>query len=85
MLTRSGYGEQGPILAFRALRSREELFDIFIQPLAMGSRLLGLVEVGQKNVNGLMKQLKKQLPIFNKGVNLTPLLQVTIPNEWEND
>ena len=35
LLTRSGYGEQARF-ALRALRSRQELFEIFIQPLQWG-------------------------------------------------
>jgi len=35
LLTRSGYGEQSRF-ALRALRSREELFEIFIHPLQWG-------------------------------------------------
>ena len=35
LLTRSGYGEQARF-ALRALRSREDLFEIFIQPLSWG-------------------------------------------------
>ena len=34
-MTRSGYGEQSRF-ALRALRSREDLFDIYIQPLQWG-------------------------------------------------
>ena len=36
LLTRSGYGEQTRF-ALRALRSREDLFDIYIQPLIWGA------------------------------------------------
>ena len=35
ILTRSGYGEQARF-ALRALRSRPDLFDIYIQPLTWG-------------------------------------------------
>ena len=35
LLTRSGYGEQARF-ALRALKSREDLFEIFIQPLSWG-------------------------------------------------
>ena len=35
VLTRSGYGEQSRF-ALRALRSREDLYDIYIQPLQWG-------------------------------------------------
>ena len=35
VLTRSGYGEQSRF-ALRALRSRTDLFEIFIQPLKWG-------------------------------------------------
>ena len=36
LLTRSGYGEQ-TMFALRALKSREDLFDIYIQPITWGS------------------------------------------------
>jgi hypothetical protein len=35
VLTRSGYGEQTRF-ALRSLRSREDLFDIYIQPITWG-------------------------------------------------
>ena len=35
VLTRSGYGEQSRF-ALRSLRSREDLFDIYVQPLTWG-------------------------------------------------
>ena len=35
VLTRSGYGEQARF-ALRSLRSREDIFDIYIQPLQWG-------------------------------------------------
>ena len=35
LLTRSGYGEQSRF-AIRALKDREDLFDIYIQPLTWG-------------------------------------------------
>ena len=35
LLTRSGYGEQARF-ALRSLRSREDLFEVFIQPLQWG-------------------------------------------------
>ena len=36
VLTRSGYGEQSRF-ALRSLRSREDIFDIYIQPLQWGA------------------------------------------------
>ena len=39
VLSQSGYGEQS-IFALRGLRSREDLFDIYIQPIPWG-RLVG--------------------------------------------
>ena len=35
ILTRSGYGEQARF-ALRALRSREDLFDVYIKPITWG-------------------------------------------------
>ena len=35
VLSQSGYGEQSRF-ALRALKSREDLFDIYIQPIAWG-------------------------------------------------
>jgi len=35
LLTRSGYGEQARF-ALRSLRSREDIFDIYIQPITWG-------------------------------------------------
>jgi hypothetical protein len=48
LLTRSGYGEQTRF-ALRALRSREDLFDIFIQPLTWGQTSWAAEDTPERN------------------------------------
>ena len=68
LLTRSGYGEQARF-ALRSLRSREDLFDVFIQPLQW-VRLHGLPR-WMKSASGLTRLLRRQLVIFSREVSST--------------
>jgi glycosyltransferase involved in cell wall biosynthesis len=81
LLTRSGYGEQSRF-ALRALRSREDLFDIYIQPLQWGqtSWLASMDEERQ----WIDATIEKTIGYLQQGGQLDISLQVTIPNEWEN-
>ena len=81
VLSQSGYGEQSRF-ALRALRSREDLFDIYVQPIVWG-------KTGWIWENSEFRQWMDG--IINKTVNLGQekqlqpdiSLQITIPNEFE--
>ena len=80
LLTRSGYGEQARF-ALRALRSREDLFDIFIQPLQWGhTSWLALVDDERRWID---QTIEKTIGFIQQGGQFDMSIQVTIPNEWE--
>ena len=80
VLTRSGYGEQSRY-ALRALRSREDIFDIFVLPL----------QWGHTSWIGEDTEERQWIDIaIEKTINYTQMqgqfdlsFQVTIANEWE--
>jgi glycosyltransferase involved in cell wall biosynthesis len=81
VLSQSGYGEQSRF-ALRALRSREDLFDIYIQPIPWGQT--GWVWENTEfrqwmdekiGLTAAMMQQKKLQPEIS--------LQITIPNEFK--
>lgn len=85
ILTRSGYGEQSRF-ALRALRSREDLFDIYIQPLQWGStswineeteERAWIDQAIEKTIHHIQSNDVRSNTQFDISV------QVTIPNEWE--
>ena len=79
-LTQSGYGEHSRFV-LRALRSREDLFDIYLEPLAWGHT--AWVSKSTEENDWMNKIIQKsalyvrQNPVFDMSI------QVTIPNEWE--
>jgi len=80
VLTRSGYGEQSRF-ALRALRSREDLFDIYIQPLQWGST--SWLNEESEERQWIDEKIEKTIAYVQNGGNFDLSLQVTIPNEWE--
>lgn len=81
VLTRSGYGEQARF-AMRALQSREDLFDIYIQPLQWG-RTSWLAEQDEER-EFIDERIKKTIEFLQQGGKFDMSLQTTIPNEFEN-
>jgi len=80
LLTRSGYGEQSRF-ALRALRSREDLFDIYVQPLQWGkTSWVSLVDDERKWID---QTIEKTIAYLQSGGHFDMSLQVSIPNEWE--
>ena len=81
VLTQSGYGEQSRF-ALRALRSREDLFDIYIQPVGWGQ--CGWIwednEFRQWMDDNI---LKTQIMLQQKQLQPDMSLQITIPNEFQ--
>ena len=80
VLTRSGYGEQSRF-ALRALRSREDLFDIYIQPLQWGKT--SWVSEEDEERKWIDERIEKTIHYVQGGGTFDLSLQVTIPNEWE--
>ena len=80
LLTRSGYGEQSRF-ALRALRSRKDLFDIYIQPLQWG-HTSWMAEINAER-RWIDKTIEKTINYLQGGGTFDISLQVTIPNEWE--
>ena len=81
LLTRSGYGEQARF-ALRSLRSREDLFDIYIHPLEWG-QTSWLNESNEERA-WIDAVIEKTISHVQGGGSFDYSLQVTIPNEWEN-
>ena len=80
LLTRSGYGEQARF-ALRSLRSREDLFDIFIQPLQWG-QTSWTNEVNEERL-WIDQAIEKTIAYIQQGGTFDMSLQVTIPNEFQ--
>ena len=80
VLTRSGYGEQSRF-ALRALRSRSDLFEIFIQPLQWGQTSWIMEEDEEKK--WIDHTIEKTIAYMQHGGQFDASFQVTIPNEWE--
>jgi glycosyltransferase involved in cell wall biosynthesis len=80
-LTRSGYGEQTRY-ALRALRSREDIFDIYLQPLQWGQT--GWVPEYDEEKLWIDTLIEKTIAHNQQNGTFDASLQVTIPNEWKS-
>ena len=81
VLSQSGYGEQSRF-ALRALRSREDLFDIYIQPISWGAT--GWIWDDTEFRRWMdSKILQTQILLKQEQLNPDISLQITIPNEFE--
>jgi glycosyltransferase involved in cell wall biosynthesis len=80
VLTRSGYGEQARF-ALRALRSREDMFDIFIHPLQWGHT--GWISEMDEERSWIDQNIEKTISYVQNGGTFDISVQVTIPNEFE--
>lgn len=82
-LTTSGYGEQARF-ALRALRSREDLFDIYLSPIPWGQ--CGWIHEDNEERAWLDSVTLKNVQ-YAQAMNGQPQydmsLQITIPNEWK--
>ena len=81
VLSQSGYGEQSRF-ALRALRSREDLFDIYIQPISWGQT--GWIWKEDEFRTWMDSRIMETQLLLQKQ-ELAPdiSLQITIPNEFE--
>ena len=81
VLSQSGYGEQARF-ALRALRSKEDLFDIYIQPIPWGQT--GWVWEESEFREWMDEKITKtQVMIQQKELRPDISLQITIPNEFQ--
>jgi len=80
VLSQSGYGEQARF-ALRALKSRENIFDIYIIPTAWGQT--GWVSEATEERTWIDKRIAEAHIYTQQGGQFDMSLQVTIPNEWE--
>ena len=79
-LSRSGYGEQARF-ALRALRSREDIFDIYIINIPWGQTGMIVENTPERQwLDSVV--LKTQIYVQNQGT-FDVSLQITIPNEFE--
>jgi len=84
VLTQSGYGEHGRLI-LRALRSREDLYDIYIHATNWGKTSWQWEDTEERQ--WIDKCLEKTMSHLNENkdnVNFDVSVQVTIPNEWED-
>lgn len=81
LLTRSGYGEQARF-ALRSLRSREDIFDIYIQPLQWGTT--SWIASTDDERAWIDERIERSIAYVQQGGQFDMSLQVTIPNEWES-
>ena len=81
LLTRSGYGEHARFV-LRALRSREDLFDIYLQPLQWGQT--SWINEESEERTWIDHTIEKTIALIQQRGQIDLSLQVTIPNEWEN-
>jgi len=82
LLTRSGYGEQSRF-ALRAIKSRPDLFDIYIQPLQWGAT--SWISEEDEERLWIDRRVEETIGYVQQGGKFDASFQVTIPNEWENN
>ncbi len=80
LLTRSGYGEQARF-ALRSLRSREDLFEIYIQPLQWGKTSWSVEDNEERR--WIDQTIEKTINYTQQGGTFDLSIQVTIPNEFQ--
>lgn len=84
ILTRSGYGEQSRF-ALRALQSRPDLFDIYIEPITWGNT--SWIPEDDEERQAIDNMIEKTIHHTHGGGDgkYDIALQITIPNEWEKN
>ena len=80
LLTRSGYGEQARF-ALRALRSRPDLFEVFVKPLTWGKTSWITDDTPERR--WIDETIEKTIGFAQQGGQFDISLQVTIPNEFQ--
>lgn len=80
LLSRSGYGEQSRF-ALEAVRSRDDLFDIYIINLPWGST--GQVVEDNETTRYIKDRVLQTAEYIQQGGQFDVSLQITVPNEFE--
>ena len=80
ILTQSGYGEHARMV-YRALKSREDLFDIYINPIGWGATSW-LAENTQER-SDIDNIINKTFDHMNQRLPFDTTIMVTIPSEWK--
>ena len=80
LLTRSGYGEQSRF-ALRSLRSRPDLFEVFIKPLPWGKTSWIVDDTDERR--WIDETIEKTIGYVQNGGQFDISVQVTIPNEFQ--
>ena len=80
VLSQSGYGEQARF-ALRALKTREDDYDIHVQPIRWGNT--GWIWEDTEDRRWMDKAITKTAHYTREGGQFDMSLMVTIPNEWE--
>ena len=81
VLSATGYGEQSRF-ALRALRSREDLFDIYVQPIPWGKS--GWIWQENEEREWIDSRIAEtQILLQQKQLRPDVSLQITIPNEFQ--
>jgi len=80
LLTQSGYGHHSRTV-LRALKTRKDLFDIFVQPIPWGQT--SWVWENNEERREFDSLLTKTIAHINDNGHFDMSIQVTIPNEWE--
>jgi hypothetical protein len=81
LLSRSGYGEQSR-RALRALRNRDDLFDIYILNIEWG-QTSHVTRLPGDELAWIHSRLLTSIMFLNNGGTVDSSLQITIPNEFE--
>lgn len=79
-LSRSGYGEHARFV-LRALRTREDVFDIYLHSTNWGKT--GWLWEENEERKWIDQIIAKNVAYVNGGGHFDMTIQVTIPNEWE--
>ena len=79
-LSFSGYGEHARFV-LRSLRSREDLFDIYLLNTDWGK--MSWLHEDNEEIKWIDEIIKKSAPLLVNGAQFDMSIQVTIPNEWE--
>mgnify|MGYP003627346009 FL=1 len=81
ILTQSGYGHHTRTV-YRALKSKEGLFDVYVQPISWGATSWQWKDDEERREIDAI--LTKTVEYIKGGGKFDMSVQVTIPNEWEN-
>jgi len=79
ILTQTGYGEHTRFM-YRALKSREDLFDVYVQAINWGNT--GWLWEDNEERRSIDHDIGKTVAHMNQGGSFDTSLIVTIPQEW---